>query len=327
MPRLRIKEKEAWKDVTIGCASFVIGRSANCDHTIDSGYISRRHCEILDTADGWTIRDCNSKLGTEVNDRMVKVSNLEFGDTIRLGGKLDAVFMADAVLANTETMRVVQPDYHKDRERLVCLNGPIAEKTFKLNKSLLRIGRTEENDIFIPIDTISKQHAELTSESGQWILRDLNSGNGTFVNEVQIDHHVLEAGDLIRFDRIGFRFEDTHYRVDKSGTRIRGKPPAPEPQDTLVPLSAVVLKKDPTIDRPTNRHKRKGKSTSRGLIMLLILIFLGLCGYAGYLLYEKWAAKAATQAASIYIEPSNVKLLHTQSKNLVSLLNKHTNSC
>jgi pSer/pThr/pTyr-binding forkhead associated (FHA) protein len=61
------------------------------------------------------------------------------------------------------------------------------------------IGRSSTNDIYIPEQHVSRQHAVVNYRDGIFMLNDLNSANGTFVNDQQItDAFPLASGDEIR---------------------------------------------------------------------------------------------------------------------------------
>jgi predicted component of type VI protein secretion system len=65
---------------------FVIGRSRECTLRAGSDAISRHHCLILRTADGYTIRDLGSRNGTYVNgERITAETELKQDDTVRVG--------------------------------------------------------------------------------------------------------------------------------------------------------------------------------------------------------------------------------------------------
>lgn len=70
---------------------------------------------------------------------------------------------------------------------------------FKLQGANL-IGRAADNSILLTDDSVSAHHARLTYISGQWILEDLGSRNGTFVNDLPVDQPlVVTYGDQVRF--------------------------------------------------------------------------------------------------------------------------------
>lgn len=78
---------------------------------------------------------------------------------------------------------------------------------FKFKDSILReietekpevtIGRIASNDIQIDNVAVSAHHARIVRDGGQYVVEDLNSTNGTFVNEKKITRSVLKENDVI----------------------------------------------------------------------------------------------------------------------------------
>lgn len=74
------------------------------------------------------------------------------------------------------------------------------EKTYRLSQDrVLRIGRDPGNDIILRDAKVSRQHAEITFERGFFVLRDLSSSNGSFVNGKRIRVAPLTNGAEVRF--------------------------------------------------------------------------------------------------------------------------------
>ncbi|MFI1102040.1 FHA domain-containing protein [Streptomyces melanogenes] len=70
----------------------------------------------------------------------------------------------------------------------------------------LRIGRDPHNGLRLSHETVSRVHAELTHQSGVWVLRDLGSTNGTSVNGRRVTGAVVvNDGDQVSFGRMSFR--------------------------------------------------------------------------------------------------------------------------
>jgi hypothetical protein len=70
----------------------------------------------------------------------------------------------------------------------------------------LRIGRDLTNGLRLSEGSSSRAHAELRYEAGGWVLRDLGSMNGTFVNGRRVvGAMVVRAGDQVTFGRMSFR--------------------------------------------------------------------------------------------------------------------------
>jgi serine/threonine protein kinase len=86
------------------------------------------------------------------------------------------------------------------RCKLVARTGKVAGHAFTLHQDITAIGRTQGNDVVLPDPTVSRRHARLTFRNGQWYLEDLNSSNGTYVNNVRINRPApLMEGDELRF--------------------------------------------------------------------------------------------------------------------------------
>jgi pSer/pThr/pTyr-binding forkhead associated (FHA) protein len=77
---------------------------------------------------------------------------------------------------------------------------------FPITRKLMIIGRATNIDITINDPTISKKHAQLISFENEYQLRDLDSRNGTFINNQRISEAYLGNGDLITFGEAKFVF-------------------------------------------------------------------------------------------------------------------------
>jgi hypothetical protein len=85
---------------------------------------------------------------------------------------------------------------------IVILNGPHAGQEYRLQK-ITDIGREKEhNDVALEDPTISRQHARIRYEKGAFVIYDLASANGVFVNGEQVSRRVLTHGDRIKLGQI-----------------------------------------------------------------------------------------------------------------------------
>jgi len=71
-------------------------------------------------------------------------------------------------------------------------------RVLKLNSGAVRIGRLEENDLILDNPYISRFHAEILKDTAGYLVCDLESTSGTFVNEARVERHRLREGDRIR---------------------------------------------------------------------------------------------------------------------------------
>jgi len=94
---------------------------------------------------------------------------------------------------------------------LVATEGPEAGGRYPL-ETICIIGRSSRCDVRVSDPTVSRQHCRIVREGDQFIIEDLGSGNGTFVNENLVVRHTLRAADEIRIARSKFRFEEKQRR-------------------------------------------------------------------------------------------------------------------
>ncbi|MDQ6693336.1 MAG: DUF3662 and FHA domain-containing protein [Chloroflexota bacterium] len=100
------------------------------------------------------------------------------------------------------TMGAVMP-----RAALVPLEGDLAGREFEVAKTLLTIGRGLDNELVIDDPRVSRHHAQVTFRHSHYLLRDLRSTNGTFVNNQPVEAVVLASGDLLSIGGFELRFQ------------------------------------------------------------------------------------------------------------------------
>lgn len=95
-----------------------------------------------------------------------------------------------------------------------------AEKAYPLDKTVITIGRKLENQIVIDDRRVSRDHAQLRAVKGRFVLFDLNSTGGTFVNGKRISQAVLYPHDVVSFGGVPMTYtQDAPMdRTDMTGT-------------------------------------------------------------------------------------------------------------
>lgn len=93
-------------------------------------------------------------------------------------------------------------------------------------KKIVKIGKKSDNDIVIAHDkTVSRNHAEIhCTEDNQYILRDLNSTNGTLINGMKVKEAFLSQGDLIQIGETSIEFQtyDEKVQIEPSDKNFFG---------------------------------------------------------------------------------------------------------
>jgi len=190
-------------------ATAMIGRLDTCDIIIREQHVSRQHA-VINYRDGvFLITDLGSVNGVYVNDQRIREPYpLTAGDIIRL---YVPVLRFDAVTMEMEAV-ASQPDYRltitaasaAGRAHLLVTNGPQEGNAIPLLLSRVTVGRATSKadwEICLQDPSVSRPHARLELTEGTWILYDLGSANGTFVNGTPITEkgRNLRDGDVVTF--------------------------------------------------------------------------------------------------------------------------------
>jgi len=74
-------------------------------------------------------------------------------------------------------------------------------KTFETDKDKITIGRLKSNDIHINNPAVSRQHAQIIKNQGNYLIEDLKSTNGSYLNKVRTAISYLKDGDVITIEK------------------------------------------------------------------------------------------------------------------------------
>lgn len=130
--------------------------------------------------------------------------------------------------------------------RLVGLAGQYWKKEFYLMRSVVKFGRTDENDIGIDHQSISRQHGKFQLEPEGWRFYDNKSANGIKLNGEEYASSAVKAGDTIELGHVKFRFCAPGEKFTPPPEKVEGAPAAPtsggKPPPTTAELIAGVQK-------------------------------------------------------------------------------------
>jgi hypothetical protein len=97
---------------------------------------------------------------------------------------------------------------------LAIVKGAAAGVVYSLSpESAVSVGRARANDIVLSDVAISSQHCRIRQEEGRFVVHDLRSTNGTFVNDRRVSRCVLEEGDTIKVGETLLQFRTDHRRM------------------------------------------------------------------------------------------------------------------
>lgn len=164
-----------------------VGRSPDNNVVLQDNTVSGHHAFITVSGQNIYIEDNNSRNGVIVNGSKVKNSIIQFGDDIKLGDCSLNLMMISHLLKDENI--VASPS-----------NGDFTKTSYQESgKKQIKIGRAIDNDIIINDPYISGHHAVMMiDDSGNMVIQDLNSANGTFVNRQRISIQNVSMGDSVQ---------------------------------------------------------------------------------------------------------------------------------
>jgi ABC-type multidrug transport system ATPase subunit/pSer/pThr/pTyr-binding forkhead associated (FHA) protein len=189
---------------------IIVGREDISDLTISSQGVSRKHAKLTREGDGYIIEDLGSSNGTFVNSQKVTTPrSLRSGDQIRLGKSVSLVYEATRESASEEAASVMATSIGEEPlsaqfdagppELLVAIAGE-DPKTYTLTSQALTIGRADGNDIVVPSQIVSGNHARLEKTDGGYKVTMLTEAkNPILVEGRPLDgSRMLRHGDILR---------------------------------------------------------------------------------------------------------------------------------
>lgn len=100
-------------------------------------------------------------------------------------------------------------DYRTHPEGILMYQGTEQMPDLRLTEQPVRVGKAEDAELKLSKDTISRYHARIDMHDREYYIEDLNSTNGTYVNEEILPYkeiRKLKSNDVIRFGDVKYRF-------------------------------------------------------------------------------------------------------------------------
>lgn len=228
------------REYVMSGTSLVFGREASCDVVVGGKDVSRRHAEIVQTPKGYLIVDSSTN-GTFVNEERVRGQRiLTRADVVRIGDD-NFRFYADVAPAAAPPASLVapttpapppspppappapppapvaaQPPAAKRAPQSGSLatflvkGGALKGTRFEARTPVVNVGRADYNDLPLADPSVSTSHAKLQRREGVWVLMDLDSTNGTFVDGERVQGEIpLAPGATLKFGDVEVVFEPT----------------------------------------------------------------------------------------------------------------------
>jgi ABC-type multidrug transport system ATPase subunit len=159
---------------------LVVGRTHPADMVLPYNMISGRHLELRGDRTGFRVKDLGSTNGTTLNGALV-------GDWTPLTG--------DDVLAmgSYQVPRYMLEHWFASLGRPTSIQESSAVSIPKDGR--ITLGRDPDCEVTIDATQVSWHHAQIVSKNGHWVVRDLKSSNGVFVNGSRVKQAALKPDD------------------------------------------------------------------------------------------------------------------------------------
>ena len=173
-PLLLIRTQESELSLAAG-SWYLIGRDPQADVVIPDARVSWQHAMVRLDGGRWILADNGSTNGTYADGQRVDRIEITGECLIRLGDPADGPVLSCSVNRLSPPRAAAPPQAARPR----------------------RIGRAPDNDIVVSDPSVSSYHAELHDVGGAYRIVDLDSHNGTFVNEQRVTTAPLAEGDVV----------------------------------------------------------------------------------------------------------------------------------
>jgi NADPH-dependent 2,4-dienoyl-CoA reductase/sulfur reductase-like enzyme/pSer/pThr/pTyr-binding forkhead associated (FHA) protein len=129
-----------------------------------------------------------------------------------------AVAVSGVTLVDAQPVTIAGPTVLSPQPTPEAFLVPVSQNEPGLRLEEMRLSQTRvmtvgrQSGIYLLIDhgTVSRRHAEISYANGQYVLRDLGSSNGTFINDKRLEPgsvHILKQGDRILFGKVAYTFQ------------------------------------------------------------------------------------------------------------------------
>ncbi len=202
------KRIELWKECT------TIGRSSDRDIFLEDITVHRKQASILQTPQGYMLRDDHGSGDSFVNGQPIRERLLNSGDQLRFGNTQVTFFASEGTRPfQLPTSRGKEMHIGKVPDsqpvlvaRLDIINARDLDYSIEL-LSEMTIGRSRECAIFLEDLAVSRLHATIRElPNGDFEIIDNRSATGTFINGRAVARGILHEGDEVQIGATRFLF-------------------------------------------------------------------------------------------------------------------------
>jgi ABC transport system ATP-binding/permease protein len=223
-PRLAILSGLPAGQIVLRHGALLVGRLAESDIQLDHPEISRYHCKLHWNGQDAQIEDLGSRRGTRLNGAILPkgaLAPLHAGDRIDVG-PVALQFGDDgagSAVPASAVPRAAEPGPAVSAATARVMMGGNEVSVIPLRDKLV-FGRASECDVAMNDAGVSRQHASVERSSTGFLLTDLRSRGGSFVNGHRFERHELVIGDQVQIGPFFFRFDGRQLVRTRGGAGV-----------------------------------------------------------------------------------------------------------
>ncbi|HSK65695.1 MAG TPA: FHA domain-containing protein, partial [Anaerolineales bacterium] len=216
-----------------------LGRATTNDIVLASGRVSRNHARVQCSEEGIVLTDLHSANGVWVNSEKVVETKIQPGDRIEISdyvlqylplaqdqGEQATLINSEHELEMTLLQMSVPSSLNDTSQARLVIHAPDRTWELPLEEDSCTIGRSTGNGLILDYAKVSRNHARLERKGDNFILRDLQSTNGTYIGDDRLDQRLLENGDTFRIGPTRIVFKRAFFQEELTvadGLDLRGK--------------------------------------------------------------------------------------------------------
>lgn len=152
--------------------------------------------------------------------------------------------------------------------KLVILNQGMTGRAYDLKAERTTVGRVEDNAFQIADPSVSSHHCEILLRGSDVVIKDLNSTNGSYINNAQITESTLQPGQTLRLGQVELKLEIDGMTATAASattapapaTAAASAPAAPPPKKPME--ATMVMPRGVSLDQLEQGGKKTGFDTS-----------------------------------------------------------------
>lgn len=193
--------------------------------------------------------------------------------------------------------------------KLIIVDGPDLGMEWAFKVAEVTLGRDEDCELMMSDIAVSRRHSKIVLEGDEFLLYDLDSGNGTYLNGAKITREVLSVGDEITVGERTFRFVELSEAPPTAAAHPVADgllPPQIGGTDDLedfAPLGGAsqldvavagpepgVDVRDPAERGPAQKGPQKGEALRSVVVVVGLVVLLAGLGVTGWFVYQRYFA-------------------------------------